>query len=288
MPLDGGKFCGDKPLSEKAWLLGLLIGLYALLVCVCAVSLYRRVRTRQQTFDSRNTWQIWFHAILIVGSCARCGYFAVLMLGESLSPVGFCLNYLPCYLFFTAYFIVLCCWAEIYHCHLAEVPQVTHRLLHRILVVVNVLVYIFLASGLTFYTLVWFSDDHIKKVVNRIFVPVFAESDAVICSATGCYFVVYGALIVHTLCNKGILRPQTRRIFRRVCLTATICTLCLWGRAFLMTWAQLPSWPIAQNCWWFEGLYFIVLELVPLVLMILLLRQNSRATDSSVQRSQLL
>ncbi|KCV70384.1 hypothetical protein H696_02719 [Fonticula alba] len=86
-------------------------GLYLALFGTSARLLFLRFR-----LDASHKWQIFFHSFIMVGCLIRICYMCYQPFSDSINDLSYViLNSLPSFIFFSAYFVFLFFWAELYH-----------------------------------------------------------------------------------------------------------------------------------------------------------------------------
>ncbi|KAH3744368.1 DUF1084 domain-containing protein [Pelomyxa schiedti] len=263
--------------EERDWLLVsmhvTLSVFYATLSAISCWSMVKRCRRRHATSSMKNKWQIWFHVIFILGCWTRSIYFALVCAKTDIIPkaVDSFLNYFPSYLYFSCYFIVIICWAEIYHSKLSSSSRLTFRVLQIILITVNCCLYLFLVSIAFAYIGEYLSDGVISGTLN--FVLILVTISVYFLLAFG--FLLYGCLILHKLVsqhNIGV-SPTARAVLPRVIGLTLMCTCCFVTRAILMI--VTINITVSESYWWADITYYLGLEILPLILMLVLLRVQS-------------
>ncbi|KAH3731895.1 hypothetical protein Pelo_17272 [Pelomyxa schiedti] len=297
----------DEPPHNKAYI-GSHVALAVVYVVLSAVSLAALVKrcTRKLSGTKKNTWQIWFHCLFVLGCWTRASFFAYLCWEDRFFPSALAvfLNYVPSYMYFSCYFIVIICWAEVYHAKLSSSGSAdrTYAALQVTLIVANAVIYSFLVALFTCFTILFAIDrpQSSSDMWSGSMPPPsdMASSDeqwqqrlqlALISGTIALYyllaggFALYGGLILHKIISqhtRSYLRTCSvlHDVLPRVIAITLLCTCCFICRGTIM-WVCIDT-PVSQSLWWFDLVYFTGLEVVPLAMMLVLLRvQNTRNKD---------
>jgi len=250
-------------------------------LCVAASVLYI-LQFRKQLFASSVFIVTFFLGVTIRGT-----FFLIQPLVQehryhvSVS-VNFLINTCPTFFFFSTYMILLMMWGKIYslsydrNSFQIQFNSITNKKLSFVLIVVNTLMYLFMAlmyvldalriGGSTTATSPKITGNPVS--IYQYIVLIFTSFMYV---GTTCGFFVYGYLIYKNRFYErvGIVRSvKQNRLLQRIGLLGFICIVCFWIRAFL-TILQLIV-PFA-NIWWINGVYYFCLEIIPLTLMLAVL-----------------
>ncbi|KAH3757646.1 DUF1084 domain-containing protein [Pelomyxa schiedti] len=246
---------------------------YAILSAISCWSLGKRCRRAYKTKELKNKWQVWFHVLFILGCWSRAIYFALICINNGIIPhaVNSLLNYIPSYIYFSCYFIVLMCWAEIYHSKLSTSTKFTHKLLQFILVSVNCLLYLFLISLVCAYTADVVEDGSIGDSLTSALIWMTVSIYFILAGG----FLMYGCLILYKLLSQHNFggSPTARAVLPRVTALTLMCTCCFVTRAVLMIVTMNDT--VSESYWWVDISYYLGLEILPLILMLVLLRVQS-------------
>lgn len=185
---------------------------------------------------------------------------------------------LPAFIFFSCYLLILFLWIEIYN----DISGLNTRFLKPIF---------FITQGLMYLTLFTLYILNIVLKLDKISTrhPFTVESPfekaihiLISCiyffSAIG--FLIYGSRFYFNLTREK--RPLLARFRQTVLPTirnlTIICSICFIARGILTFSNGIVDWP--RGKWWVDPFYFLLLEIIPIVLMIVVLKPS---TSSSIQ-----
>jgi len=100
-------------------------------------------------------------------------------------------------------------------------------------------------------------------------------------------FVLYGMRIYFKFSSVPIYTNTRKQVVRKIQVISMLVSLCFLTRSGIIVVGTLYN--ISQY-WWFDGIYFSVLELVPLFMMLQLLHGDSRRVNkqASTDRTALI
>jgi hypothetical protein len=239
---------------------------YVSLIFLSLYCLFRVWRAGNQ-----QKWQKAFHPLLLLGTALRAVFFFLqpFVMEQTISianRANMFLNYLPSFFFFSDYMIVLFLWAEIYHFRLEVRVNRLRPIFWTLTALMYILVIIIFVLDFTVSKKVYLSSSEPASVFEQVLMTY----DASIYFLSSLAFLVYAAGVYFRL---GSVPSETRRVLlRRILFIAGMISLCFIARAVLVlynSWVNLNT----SDAWWFDGVYFTLLEVLPLCMMILILHQ---------------
>lgn len=269
------KSCGtvDRAYFGEHLALAILYGILFLL-CVVMLILKRKASTQH--------WHNLFYVLLAIGSIGRATYMTSQFFVNSMDQfryrnevLGMMLSF-PSFIYFSAYLIILFRWALIYH---NSYDMSALKFAH-----VKVLFYVFNAVMYTVVIVlyiidIWLYPPH-KVQECWGFVPATIVESSVYAFCAACYFITSVGFVVYTLritqkfkylpSRKGSKEEVSGRLQRFTVLV--LCVFCV--RAVLTIYTNFWDTQFSMQHWYVDGLYYLVLEIVPLVLMFLILRMH--------------
>jgi len=267
----------------------LLSGLYIFLLFLCFGVVVRLISKNHWNLR----WQKLFHPLLMAGCLVRATFFGLqpfIMENEVRidNKLNLILNTLPSFLFFANYLIILFLWAEIYH-YAHQESHVGIERLQPIFIVITGLMYgvVAVLYCLDFilypphYLNVSESSNPVESTIYLFGVAIY--------TFTSIGFLLYGIRIYFKFSSVPIYTNTRKQVLRKIQVISMLVSFCFITRSALIILGILVN---MSEFWWFDGVYYFFLELVPLVLMLQLLhgdsRRGSRGTVSSTDRTALL
>lgn len=191
------------------------------------------------------------------------------------------LSTLPPFLFLSCYILILFLWAEIYH----EVEPTKQKRLQVIYfgqqgVLYGIVGILFLVDILTTRS-EYKSQVEIGSPPERAVLVI----DAILYIATALAFLVYGIGFYYkfTRVNRALLVKMRHGILPKVKYFTALCSLCFFVRGGMTLSNAISNWP--SYFWWFDMCYYLLLEIVPICLMLLILRaKNTQRVETSDRR----
>jgi len=181
------------------------------------------------------------------------------------------LNYFPSFTFFSAYLLVLFCWARIYHNKYEVRNGLKFDRLRLVFSAITIVVYAVLAAifviDLTMYPLEPVEGKQPLSSVVGTYIAVLY-----LISSSG--FAVYAVLISQKM-RRLSLDPARSSISKKIHRFTLVIVIVLLLRVLLVL---LDSVFDIANDSLVQPLYYILLELVPLAIMIHILKMDSRYT----------
>eukprot|EP01111_Echinosteliopsis_oligospora_P018713 TRINITY_DN8730_c0_g1_i1.p1 TRINITY_DN8730_c0_g1~~TRINITY_DN8730_c0_g1_i1.p1 ORF type:complete len:301 (+),score=3.85 TRINITY_DN8730_c0_g1_i1:40-942(+) len=274
--------------SNKEWVYYkithyVLAGIYGLVFFFCAVGLFRKVVRYSQYEDStertaNRVWQIIFYPFIILGCAGRITYliFSTLLLRtfcDHFSIIFLILATLASFLFFSAYLLIICQWAQTYH---AE----TFSKMLKVFTVVNVVLYssLVVVYILDFYFYAEYCFNKTVPVSHNLMETATFVYDGSLYILSSFGFIVYAVLLYKKM--KRRVRSSTRHIIvfkLKFLAIVLVCAFCV--RSIIVVYFAFPNHAHLMKKWWFDLFFFFSLEIVPLVLMLLILQINTRPRD---------
>jgi len=264
----------------------LLAGLYIFLVFLCLAVVVRLII--QNRWNLR--WQKLFHPLLMIGCLVRASFFALqpFIMEDDLrmdNKLNMILNTFPSFIFFSNYLIILFLWAEIYH-YAHEDSHVGIEKLQPIFIGMTTTIYgvIFLLYALDYLL---FSPQYMNVSWNSNPVEdAILVFGVVIYAITSIGFVLYGLRIYFKFSSVPVYTSTRKQVLRKIQVISMLVSLCFITRCVLIL---LGIFTNLSQYWFFDGLYYFLLELVPLFLMLQLLHGDSRRhTKQNTDRTTLL
>jgi len=227
-------------------------------------------------------WQKAFHPLLIIGSIIRAIYFGfapyemegTLKISNHLDII---LNTLPSYFFFSDYLILLFLWAEIYHNATrvressSSPPQISK--LKPSFIIINVIMY---AIVVIFYLVDYLGypkdvDLKVSWTVDPVEKVIFIYTGSIYC-ITSVAFLIYGIRIYLTFSNMRMNTKARRKILGKIQGISFLVVVCFFIRSVIVLLGANMN---LSTRWWFDLAYFIPLEVIPLILMLVILHGDS-------------
>eukprot|EP01087_Luapelamoeba_hula_P011024 TRINITY_DN2960_c0_g1_i1.p1 TRINITY_DN2960_c0_g1~~TRINITY_DN2960_c0_g1_i1.p1 ORF type:complete len:306 (+),score=44.15 TRINITY_DN2960_c0_g1_i1:159-1076(+) len=262
-----------------------LAGMYVP-VFVVSLVLFLRFLAKPQL-----TWQRLFHPVLMTGAAMRIAFFVLQALirenqaGKFSNSANNIFNVFPSFLFFTAYLIVLWLWVDIYHKNPLTVCGLP--VLQPLFWFLSSIMYVILTVLLVLVGVLSNDQDNIDSVAatdptEKILMVYLAAAYLV----TSLGYLIYGVAIYRRLSANTTTFDRTRwKIVRRVLVLTSLVVICFSLRAALVT---ADAFYGLSRRWWFDGVYFTVLEIAPLLLMMVILHvnRNPGQRDTDVEQYQ--
>ncbi|KAH3746173.1 hypothetical protein Pelo_12429 [Pelomyxa schiedti] len=230
--------------------------------------------------------KVWFHATFIFACFGRVVYFVTFPWMENHPLNSFSsadrttelllLEHLPAFLFFTCYFIVLMCWAEMYHGKpVISDAHTTHRKSTPVLLILNAAMYTYFFGALL-WNLVCYFQVCVVEVIETLFWSTTLIT-ALIYVALGITFLVYGTLLFRKKQMQAFnIHTRGLTVLQRVVILSLMCTICFLVRSFIILYvAPINNRDVSTTVSWFDFTYYTTLELIPLIIMMLLLGQRN-------------
>jgi hypothetical protein len=269
-----------------------LVGLYIGFLGAIVHRLYRL----NKTGNLKLLWQRTFMVMLLLGTLTRTVFFALqpfIMEGviEILNFWNAILNVFPSFFFFSCYLIILFLWAEIYHNTYGPAKSINK--LRPIYFIVTALMYgvvitILVADWVVNHDILVKQHEKIPEPRTTLERAVFLI-DGSIYLITALGFIIYGGSFYVRFVRAGPLLSKMREtVLPKVKLLTILCTLCFVARSVLTivgAFGNIAAWE------WIDLVYYVGLELIPLILMLIILRPTSsprQYSSSSTAKSPLV
>jgi len=281
--------------------------LYFILVVFCITNIVRLWSKIQRQLP----WNRIFYPLLLAGCIIRCVFnflqpFSMekeLYIPEQIDNI---LSFLPSFIFFTTYLLILFRWAEIYHLALPHhsstqlsittTPTTSSNsvTLRRIFFTLITIMYLSVVSlfivDFTMYPLVVKPYSETSNVIEK----VIGLYDASLYLLTSLGFVVYGVKIFHSFRNKNYyshsgyqLSPARNIVIRRIVIITVLVVFSFSTRGCIAIWSVICM-PGVSEMWWFDFAYYCSLEIVPLLLMLRILRFDGKNLQTNAETSPLI
>jgi len=263
-----------------------------LAVCYGIFSLLCIFMLIQKRKQSTQHWHNLFYVLLCVGSIGRSAYMISQFFNDtSLGQLRYrneflgILNSAPSFIFFSAYLIILFRWALIYHN--------TYDMSALKFVHVRVLFYVFNGIMYTMLVTLYILDFALYPLAEECwgYVSATPVEEVIYAFCAICYFITSIGYVVYTLriTQKFKYLPSRNRSKEEVSLRLqrfTILVLIVFCiRAFFIVYTNFWNVEFSMQIWYFDGLYYLLLELVPLVLMYFILRMHPIKTAPGANNS---
>ena len=221
-----------------------------------------------------HVWQRAFYVFLFLGALTRAVYFGTVLYVQSAgvhlwTPVLFLVNTAPSFLFFSAFLILLFLLIEIYS------GQVRHA---RVFIGFNIVLYVAYlgatAANFAISPQSRFNERQSNNMVENGIVLFYVSVYLITAAA----FAVYG-LRLRVAIRKLTLNKVRQALISKVTAIASIVSCFFVIRSGLVLFALFREH--VNFVWWFFGLYYIALEVCPVVCMLMLLRRPSSSPPPS-------
>jgi len=257
------------------WTLG---ALYIAMMITSLAVLLRFLKRHAWVITLNAWWQLIFHPLLMLGCAVRAGFFILAPFLREGSVVmsnkwNMILNASPSFLFFSDYLIILFLWAEIYHNTQDEGLGISK--LRPTFVAINLIMYcvvalLYVLDFVLFpehqYENVAHTVDTIQKIVMTIDVGTYLM--------TSLAFLVYGSRIYLKFSAIPIYSKKRQEILRKIQAITCLVALCFLTRVIIVYLGAF-KWNMSK-LWWFDGTYYVCLELLPIALMLHLLHGDHK------------
>jgi hypothetical protein len=234
------------------------------------------LRFGHKTPSNRVVWQYTFSIALLLGIATRAVFFYIVPFNSAKlinipNKANFVLGTLPPFLFLSCYMLILFLWAEIYHDVSAELQIRMQHIYFGIQAVLYGLV------AILFIVDIFTTKSEYKAQVEIVSGPEIAVMviDATLYIVTALAFLVYGIGFYYkfTRVNRALLVKMRHTILPKVKYFTALCSLCFLVRGGLTLSNAVSNWPM--NFWWFDLGYYGLLEIVPIILMLFILRAKT-------------
>lgn len=184
-------------------------------------------------------------------------------------------------MFLSCYILILFLWAEIYH----EVEPTKQKRLQIIYFGIQAVLYTIV--GVLFLVDILTTRSEYKSQVEIGSPPERAVMviDAILYIVTALAFLIYGIGFYYkfTRVNRALLVKMRHGILPKVKYFTALCSLCFFVRGGMTLSNAISNWP--SYFWWFDICYYMLLEVVPICLMLLILRaKNAQRVATSDRR----
>jgi hypothetical protein len=262
-----------------------LSGLYIPLVILPLVQL---IRIHFRAPEVGWTTQKLFLTLTALSSIVRAVFFAIVYFingGEDQDnlfmdfnldrePLFTLLNNLPRIIYFSTYTLLILFWALIIHQVRHQSKAFTQRL-RPIFFTVNVTVYL---VQILFWILLFCLDQYNQQI--SIAENMFFCAISLLASLG---FVLYGGKLYWLLKNFPLDTAGRASKLREVGAVTVICTFAFIGRAVLLAFSTFAPWVDLNP--YFVGVYFSLVEVVPSMLVLFVLRKLPPARESPVNQN---
>lgn len=275
--------------SENEATLSQIIVSYAFAVlylpfCVfCIIQIIRIYRKNkenqlQKSQPQRNVFKAWgstFYPLVLLGCACRAAYLFTWPWIYIETNTLFLINFIPSLTFFSAFLVILFCWARIYHSSFEVEHPFQTRNLKNLLVIINILMYtislVLYIFNITFYP---HEDKDEENPFSRA-LELFVASLYVLASAG---FTLYTILIHRKMKRITTLDSAVSKIhyFTFVVVISFLLRAALVASDSFFNLSVIP---------YLQPVYYLVLEVLPLSLMIYILRMEKRRRVGTINAS---
>jgi len=232
-------------------------------------------------------WQKIFYAFVLFGTLWRGTSFFIMPAIQqdkiSLSNLfNVFFNTYPSVIFFTAYFVILFLWVEIFHFTTAESSGSTLRQFRTLFFFTNVFIHILV---LVLFTLDAFThdpdDDAEIPTYNTIYQKFIVSFCALMYFVFSFAFGFYGFKLYQYFQN---MKQLTRHgVVSKLLSITIIFTIFFSIRGVLVILGIV--YDLGSDYWWYDPIYYFFFELVPISLMFLVFRsQTTKPPEQSANR----
>lgn len=263
----------------------------ALYLIVLGASIYMRL---QKTQNLRLLWQITFFIGLVAGILMRAVwcFLQPFVLEEMIAVpnlVNLLMQTIPSFLFFSCYLIILFLWAEIYHTihspgsvdilRLRPIYFGTQGFMYAVVIVLE------LVDRFAYPNMGPCPKPDIHTPMQRAI--WFFDASLYLISALG--FLIYGGRFYFTFSRdrKPLLAKMRNTVLPKVKYLTIMLSICFLIRGGMTLSNGITNW--TNSLWWIDLVYYAVLEVLPIVLMLLILRpttQQALVDDDPINSQQ--
>eukprot|EP01130_Rhizamoeba_saxonica_P010195 TRINITY_DN4176_c0_g2_i4.p1 TRINITY_DN4176_c0_g2~~TRINITY_DN4176_c0_g2_i4.p1 ORF type:complete len:191 (+),score=14.88 TRINITY_DN4176_c0_g2_i4:846-1418(+) len=176
------------------------------------------------------------------------------------------LNLTPSFFYFVCYMVILFLWAEIFHS--SQRPKNLKPLFFVLSSMMLILGAILIIADIIFGE----QTDAIRICLYTLIGTVYALSALA--------FIYYGTRFYLAYRPDSSIKAVTLQKIRNLTLICGICFIIRCGLSFSNNSKVMSDFYINQE-WWFDLVYWIGLEVIPIALMLLILRDRSK--NSTIQ-----
>lgn len=188
---------------------------------------------------------------------------------------------MPAYIFISCYLIILFLWIEIYHdisgsysSILRPIFFISQGLIYTIVIVLNILNVLLYKRGKDK------NPNIFEMVVESPFEKALHIFLAVLYSLSAFGFLIYGSCFYCNITRekKPLLLRFRQTVLPKIRNLTILCSICFLFRGALTLWNGIQDWP--RGKWWVDPLYYSLLEILPILLMMIVLRPSSTYIQS--------
>jgi len=250
--------------------------LYLMLSFFCVYSFIKRPNKTRQVLS-----QLIFYPLLFIGVTVRAVFmFLQPFIREQEfiqipNQINILLNSLPSFNFFTIYLVVLFIWIEIYFLFRGSVVSI--RRLPTIFNTITILMYLCLITlYIIDFTMYPLQSNPISAFINlpELIIGYYDASCFIVASLL---FVFFGVSLIFRFRSphqKNFTEEKRKIILKRIAGLTILTVACFICRATITLFALIKMNSISGEFWWFDGVYYILFEIIPLWIMIYLLRMD--------------
>jgi len=232
---------------------------------------------------TNNVWHYMFNPLFFIGALMRVAAFILqALIYEGRVPIdnatNFQILYVPSFLFFATYLIILFRWANIYH-NSYEISSVKVRYLQKLLFWIIVIMFSILFGLCIFDEVESNKTDNVPTIEDKSELAIVIYCIFLYIS-TSLGFVFYGLCLSIKIAKMPVRSPtlvlHCERIQR---FTTLVCFAFMVRSAFLIYFTIDQS--VIAGWWWFDIAYYSCLEVLPLIVMLYVLKMANRKADNT-------
>jgi len=250
--------------------------LSALYIVVIVLAILWRIRKAHQ-----NYWQKFFAIFLLTGAVSRLVFFAIQpFVYEGAVPrldpkLNIYLNTIPTFPILSCYVVVLFLWAELYHSDSDSPPNTRKYFGFVMSAIYFVLVALIVCDFILMPVL---PQEKIPLATTLLETIIFTYTGALYI-AVSIGFALYGYRFYVRFSDVPSLMGVVKfELLPRVKLLASLCVVIFTIRGACVIWDTYSPWP--AEWWWVDLVYYTLLEVVPIILMLRILKAKLRRRDS--------
>eukprot|EP00160_Parvularia_atlantis_P014261 Unigene343_Nuclearia_a/m.1191 Unigene343_Nuclearia_a/g.1191 ORF Unigene343_Nuclearia_a/g.1191 Unigene343_Nuclearia_a/m.1191 type:complete len:356 (+) Unigene343_Nuclearia_a:42-1109(+) len=239
------------------------------------------------------TWQRMFHVFVLLGLVGRAVFmFLQPSVEQNVLDMPNCVNVfisiMPSLLFFSGYIVLACFWAEMYYLSQPLTKSTDgregRRLLH-IYIGVNIAMYVVYFILMAVDLPNCFADEPpnddpdypVFSTVLQLIASSFNAAIYLILAVVFCFFAVRFYQTLVTIRTSSILSRTTRLdVLRKLIAVASILSAMFVTRCSILIKNVVND--TTSELWWFDPLYYFVLEVIPLLTIFFIFRASANGS----------
>jgi len=222
-----------------------------------------------------NFWQINFSVFMLLGCGVRMTSWTVtpfVFAGFKISKVAsFYWNFYPSFFFLSLYAVILFTWMEIYHS-----PSNDHKAnLKPIYIYASCTIYL-ACIGIMIGDIVLGGQESFLPLPDTLLQRSLNTFDGILYLVLTIGYLIYGGsfYIRFSYQKTPLLSQMKEHILPRVKILTSLTTVCFIIRGIVTIESTWRPWP-SRMFWWIDLLYYVTLEIVPAVCMLMVLQQKA-------------